>query len=27
LLAARMTPPLLEIEKRWLFRQLARDLP
>jgi tRNA A-37 threonylcarbamoyl transferase component Bud32 len=27
LLAARITPPLLEIEKRWLFRQLARDLP
>src|SRR6266516_848632 len=27
LLAARMTPVLLEIEKRWLFRQLARELP
>jgi tRNA A-37 threonylcarbamoyl transferase component Bud32 len=26
LLAARMTPVLLEIEKRWLFRQLAREL-
>jgi tRNA A-37 threonylcarbamoyl transferase component Bud32 len=27
LLAARTTPILLEIEKRWLFRQLARELP
>ena len=26
-LAARITPLLLETEKRWLFRQLARDLP
>ena len=26
-LAARITPLLLEIEKRWLFRQLARELP
>ncbi len=26
-LAARIMPPLLEIEKRWLFRQLARELP
>ena len=26
LLGARMTPLLLEIEKRWLFRQLARQL-
>ena len=26
LLEARMTPLLLEIEKRWLFRQLAREL-
>jgi len=26
LLGARMTPLLLEIEKRWLFRQLAREL-
>lgn len=26
-LANRLTLPLLEIEKRWLFRQLARELP
>jgi Phosphotransferase enzyme family len=26
-LANRITLPLLEIEKRWLFRQLARELP
>jgi hypothetical protein len=26
-LANRMTLPLLQIEKRWLFRQLARELP
>jgi hypothetical protein len=26
-LAARITPLLLEIEKRWLFQQLARELP
>ncbi len=26
-LATRMTLPLFEIEKRWLFRQLARELP
>jgi hypothetical protein len=26
-LANQITLPLLEIEKRWLFRQLARELP
>jgi len=26
-LANRLTLPLLEIEKRWLFQQLARELP
>ena len=26
-LANRITLPLLEIEKRWLFRQLCRELP
>jgi hypothetical protein len=26
-LANRITLPLLEIEKRWLFLQLARELP
>jgi hypothetical protein len=26
-LANRITLPLLEMEKRWLFRQLARELP
>ena len=25
--ANRLTLPLLEIEKRWLFQQLARELP
>jgi hypothetical protein len=26
-LANRITLPLLELEKRWLFRRLARELP
>jgi len=26
-LANRITLPLLEMEKRWLFRQLAHELP
>jgi len=26
-LANRLTLPLLKIEKRWLFQQLARELP
>jgi len=26
LLANRLTLPLLQIERRWLFRQLAREL-